>query len=123
MMDYILDYMGKKGVYASSWQEQEKLEQGIARYLLENGIDMDETRDYHKSYVFRHLEIIDLRDLKLYFMHYPLLSEINQIVIEYRNDGRLSDAQKEKLYFIMEHLYRCGLKEKYIPVDEVRKMI
>lgn len=123
MIENVLDYMADKGEYASSQREQELVEKGIAQYLLENGIGENESGEYYKKYVTHHLDIIDASDLKLYFMNYLIISDVNQVVIEYRNDGEIPDKRKNDLYQMMEKLHSCGLGEKYIPIIEVKQII
>ena len=40
MIEYILDYLANRGIYAASQGEQQQMEDGIARYLQENGLKM-----------------------------------------------------------------------------------
>ena len=40
-------------------------------------------------YVSNHLQQISASDLKAYFLNYGLISDVNQIAIEYRCDGSL----------------------------------
>lgn len=123
MMEYLLDYMAGRGAYALSQREQEMLESGIARYLLENGIGENDTGEYYKKYLAGHLKLISETDLKTYFMNYVLISDVNQIVIEYQIDGELPEKRKEDLYQLMQKLYACGLGEKYIPIMEVKQIL
>ena len=123
MIEYLLDYMADRGVYASSQREQELLESGIGRYLLESGIGENDTGEYYKKYVDGHLKVISAADLKPYFLNYPLISDVNQIVIEYQSDGELTEVRKKELYRLMEKLHFCGLGEKYIPIIEVKQIL
>lgn len=115
MMDYVLDYMAEKGQYADTREEQERMEQGILLYLAECGISDSVVSEYRKKYVKAHLEIIDRKDLKQYFLCYPLISEVVQIAIEQKTDGEISEERRGKLYQLMEQLYENGLGETYIP--------
>ena len=47
MLDYIIEYLGEHGTVVLSDKEQSKLEGGIKLYLLENGIDQNERREYY----------------------------------------------------------------------------
>ncbi len=123
MIEYLLNYMAMQGVYASSQREQELLESGIDRYLLENGIGKNDTGEYYRKYLGRHLKTISLTDLKSYFMNYSLISDVNQIVIEYQSDGEIPEERKKDLYQLMEKLHSCGLGEKYIPIIEVKQIL
>ncbi len=123
MMEYLLNYMAMQGVYASSQREQELLESGIDRYLLENGIGKNDTGEYYRNYLDGHLKTISLTDLKSYFMNYSLISDVNQIVIEYQSDGEIQEERKKELYQLMEKLHSCGLGEKYIPIIEVKQIL
>ena len=123
MIVYILDYMAKYGVYASSQKEQKLLEAGIAQYLLENGIDEEQTGEYYKKYVLDHLEKISVSDIKAYFINYSLISDANQIVIEYHCDGSVPTERKNDLYLLMQKLHSCGLGEKYVPIIEIKQIL
>ena len=39
MIEYILNYLANRGVYATSQGEQQQMEDGIASYLQENGLE------------------------------------------------------------------------------------
>lgn len=123
MINYVFDYLDNNGVYASSEKEQSAMEAGIERFLLENGIRLDETREYHRSYVTKLLRKVDISDLKPYFINYHLLSEVNQVVIEVRSGEKPSQKHRDRLYRAMQGLNRVGLGEKYIPVIEVKQLL
>lgn len=123
MKEYVLDYMGSRGVSASSRNEQEALEIGISRYLLESGIGEGPGSEYRKKYVCDHLQKVSTADLKAYFINYPLMSEVRQIVIEFKHVGSVPEDRKRKLYQLMELLYKSGLGDKFVPVMEIRKML
>ena len=123
MIEYILDYMAKHGVCASSREEQELLEAGIDRYLLENGINEEQTGEYYKKYVLDHLEKISVSDIKAYFINYSLISDANQIVIEYHCDGSVPAERQSELYLLMQKLHSCGLGEKYVPIIEIKQIL
>lgn len=67
MIEYILDYLANRGVYAASQGEQQQMEDGIARYLQENGLEDGNTGAYYQKYVSNHLQQISASDLKAYF--------------------------------------------------------
>lgn len=123
MLDYILDYLEQKNTTASTQDEQINLERGIKRYLLENGIDENATGEYYKQFLKSHLNLILPEDLKSYFLNYGEISEINQIVLEFINDGKITEQRKKNLYELLDKLYRCGLRDKYIPIMEVKQML
>ena len=89
MINYIMDYLEENGTGADTADENVKLIAGIRLYLTENGISEEETREYFKQYIDKHLAVINDNDLKQYFMMYPVISEVNQIAIEYKSDGIL----------------------------------
>ena len=123
MIDFVFDYLDNNGVYASSEKEQSTMEAGIERFLNENGIRLDETRAYHRSYVTKLLHKVDVSDLKSYIINYHLLSEVNQVVIEVRSGEKPSQKHRDRLYRAMQELNRVGLGEKYIPVVEVKQLL
>lgn len=123
MINFVFDFLDDNGVYAFSEKEQKAMKTGIARFLRENGIRLEETRDYHRSYVTKLLRKVDASDLKSYFMHYHLLSEVTQIVIELRNEEKPSQQHRDRMYRAMQELNCVGLGEKYIPVVEVKQLL
>lgn len=120
MIEYILDYLESNGQYANSAQEQKSLEEGISKYLLENGINQTESGEYFHLYVINHLKTIQENDLKKYFLNYELISSIQQIVMEYNCDGFIPQNTKKNLYELIDRLYSVGLEERYIPIDEIK---
>ena len=123
MINFILDYLEDRGVYAASRQEQRTLEAGISEFLEENGIRPDETRTYHRRYAAKLLDRVAGSDLKSYLLHYHLLRRINQIIIEVRAGKTVTGAQRTGLYQAMEQLHRAGLGEKYVPIVEIRQIL
>lgn len=123
MMEYILDYLENEGVHVESNQEQLDLENGIKLYLEENGIDLSENRKYFIRFVDAHLELIDKKDLKSYFIGFPKLSQVKQIAIEYKYDGLVETKRVEELYKLMSDLHCTGLGEKYVPSIEIREIL
>lgn len=121
--EYILEYLADRGQDPVSWAEQKRMEMGIERYLLENGIEADTSGTYYKRYVTAHLCLISAEDLKQYFLNYETISETIQIVLEYRCEKTISKRRKQELYQLTEKLYLCGLGEKYVPVWEIRKIL
>ena len=89
MMEYVLEYLEEMNVFASDNEEQDKLEEGILMFLSENGISEEDTVDYYRQYVLKRIQIINRDDIKRFFIQYPVISEVNQIVIEYNYDGIL----------------------------------
>lgn len=123
MIDFILDFMANNNINVINQDEQQKVENGIKMYLLENGISDNELGDYYKDYVLRHLKMVSTPDLKNYFIYYPIISNVNQTVIEFQYDGKLSDEQTEGLYRNMQLLYVSGLGDKYVPAMEVKQIL
>lgn len=123
MMDYILDYLDNEGVQVESSQEQHQLENGIRMYLEENGIDTSEARPYFRRFVDAHLNLIDKKDLKSYFIAFPQMSKVKQIAIEYKNDGFVDAKRVKELYRLMSELRCTKLGEKYVPAIEIREIL
>ena len=123
MIEYILDYLESKGQIIASAAEEAAVETGISIYLEENGIDLDEKREYFRRYVDRHLALITPADLIGYFVEYPTISKVNQIAIEQAWDGTVSQERVAELYTMMERLNVAGLYNKYIPAVEVKSIL
>ena len=123
MIEYILDYLESKGQIIASAAEEAAVETGISLYLEENGIDLDEKREYFRRYVNRHLALITPADLIGYFVEYPTISKVNQIAIEQAWDGTVSQERVAELYTMMERLNVAGLYNKYIPAVEVKSIL
>lgn len=123
MIEYILDYLESKGQIIASAAEEAAVETGISLYLEENGIDLDEKREYFRRYVDRHLALITPADLIGYFVEYPTISKVNQIAIEQAWDGTVSQERVAELYTMMERLNVAGLYNKYIPAVEVKSIL
>lgn len=123
MIDFILEYLSSNNISVVNQDEQQKIEDGIKMYLLENGISENDLGTYYKEYVLRHLKIVSISDLKCYFIYYPIISSVKQTVIEFQYDGKLSEERTEKLYRNMQLLYASGLGDKYIPAMEVKQIL
>lgn len=123
MINYILDYMEEKGIYADTAEENAKIIEGIRLYLMENGISEGETREYFKQYINKHMQVIDNSDLKSYFLMYPVISRVNQIAIEFKTDGMLPRDRVDDLYHFMEQLYAQGIGDKYVPAIEIKEIL
>ena len=123
MINYIMDYLEENGTGADTADENVKLIAGIRLYLTENGISEEKTREYFKQYIDKHLAVINDNDLKQYFMMYPVISEVNQIAIEYKSDGILSKDRIGALYNYMAQLYAHGIGDKYVPAVEVKEIL
>lgn len=123
MMEYVLEYLEEMNVFASDNEEQDKLEEGILMFLSENGISEEDTVDYYRQYVLKRIQIINRDDIKRFFIQYPVISEVNQIVIEYNYDGILPKERVAELYKLMYRLYDCGLNDRYIPAQDVKQIL
>ena len=123
MVEYILDWMEQRGIFAASEQEQQRMEAGIRQCIRENGVPEDTCRDYFRCYMKRVLGRIDKKDLKEYLMLYPAVSEVQQIAIEYQAKGAVPEKEKKALYQRMYELYQSGLEDRYIPEDVVARML
>ena len=123
MMEYVLEYLEEMNVFASDTEEQDKLEEGILMFLSENGISEEDTVDYYRQYVLKRIQIINRDDIKRFFIQYPVISEVNQIVIEYNYDGILPKERVAELYKLMSRLYDCGLNDRYIPAQDVKQIL
>ena len=123
MIDFILDFMANNNVNVINQGEQQKIENGIKMYLLESGISENERGAYYKDYVLRHLKTVSIPDLKSYFIYYPIISSVNQAVIEFQYDGKLSEEQTKELYRNMQLLYASGLGDKYVPAMEIKQIL
>lgn len=123
MIDFVLDYMEQNEQFADTQLEQEAMEQGISLYLTECGVPEDANGEYYRKYVKEHLGIISHEDLRKYFICYPTISKVNQIAIEQKVDGTISDTRRSELYQLMQLLYEQGLGERYVPNQEVKEAL
>lgn len=123
MINYVIDYMEASGIIFSSRNELENTIKGIKLYLFENGIPENDNREYFRQYHNHSLARIECHETKQYFVAYHIISRVNQICIEYRNKGRVSDKRKADLLNNMSELYTLGLGYKYIPAAEVYEIL
>lgn len=123
MIEYILNYIESNGQIITSAAEEAAVETGISLYLEENGIDLEEKRDYFRRYVNQHLALIAPDDLKNYFVEYPTISKVSQIAIEQVWDGTVPPERVTELYTLMTRLNDAGLYNKYIPAIEVKAIL
>ena len=123
MIDYIFDYLSANDVYSNDYNEQKLMEEGIEMYLLENGISIYERGSYYKRYIDKVIKKIDKKDLKSYFINYPLISAAKQIAIEKENGFEITEYEKEKLCKIVVKLRLSGLGDKYIPMTQVKMIL
>lgn len=123
MISYVLDYLTSKDIYISNKEERDELYAGIKLWLLENGIRETDKDGYRKQYIIEALDKISISDLKEYFISYPIISDVIQIVFEYREDGFVLNERKKQLMENMKRLYATGIGDKYIPVTEVNAII
>ena len=123
MINYVIDYMEASGIIFSSRNELENAIEGLKLYLFENGILENDNRDYFRQYLDRSLARIESHETKQYFIAYHAISRVNQICIEYRNRGNVSDKRKANLLNDMSELYSLGLGYKYVPATEVYEIL
>ncbi len=123
MISYVLDYLTSKEIYISNVEEQDELDAGIKLWLLENGIRETDKDGYRKQYIIEALDKISISDLKEYFIFYPIISDVIQIVFEYKVDGFVLNERKKQLIENMKRLYASRIGDKYIPVTEVNTII
>lgn len=123
MINYVIDYIENAGVVFDSSNELASVTEGVKLYLLENGISEIDSREYFRMYLNRSFTRIERRDMKQFFLVYPVISRVNQICIEFNANGGVSDTRKANLLSDMATLYTCGLGEKYIPSVEVKEIL
>jgi len=123
MIEYILNYMEAKEQFILTLTEAEAVENGIIMYLEENGISLNEKREYFHRYIDQHLALIDQADLKSYFIEYPTISKVKQIAIEQSWDGAVSQERVNELYALLTKLNEAGLYNKYVPALEVKAIL
>lgn len=123
MINYVIDYMEASGIVFSSRDELENAIEGIKLYLFENGVPENDNREYFRQYLDRSLARIECHEIKQYFIAYHTISRVNQICIEYRNKGNVSDKRKADLLNDMSELYSLGLGFKYVPATEVYEIL
>lgn len=123
MINYVIEYMEASGIVFSSRNELANVIEGLKLYLFENGIPENDNREYFRQYLNRSLIRIEGHDTKQYFLSYHAISRVNQICIEYRNNGKVSDKRKADLLNDMSELYSLGLGYKYVPAAEVYEIL
>lgn len=123
MINYVIDYMETSGIVFSSCNELVNVIKGIKLYLFENGIPENDNREYFRQYLNRSLARIECHEIRQYFLAYHAISRVNQICIEYRNNGKVSNKRKVDLLNDMSELYSLRLGYKYIPAEEVYEIL
>ena len=123
MIQWILDQLEEKGVWAKNRAEQDQLVAGIRLFLWENGIPEEEQRPYFRQYVAAHLGKIRPEELLRYFLFYPQISQVRQIAAEFHEDGQLPEPRRRELYRCMEELYSQGLGSRYVPAVEIQEAL
>lgn len=123
MLNYIMDYLEDKNVYAASAAEQVKLESGIKLFLEANGIAVDEKRPFFKNTVNRTLDMVDAADIKNYLINYKLIVDVNLLLCGIKSNKGANEIQKNQMYSLMTQLNECGLGDKYVPASEIKTMI
>lgn len=123
MINYVIDYMENLGVVFASHKELEEVVAGVRQYLLENGIPEKDNRDYFMRYLNRSLSKVDRYDMKQFFLVYPVISNVNQICIEFSANGRIPEFRKNELLNEMSILYTVGIGDKYVPAVEVKEIL
>lgn len=123
MINYVIDYMENSGIVFSSRNELSNVTEGVKLYLLENGIPENDKREYFRQYLNRSLAKIECHEIIQFFLAYPVISRVNQICIEFRVNGMVSDKRRADLLNDMSALYSMGLGYKYIPATEVHEIL
>lgn len=123
ILEFMLNYLEENEVVFMNREEQCNVTRGMKAYLKENGIDEMEEREYFKDFVSKHLEIIETNDLKDYFLAYPILSNINQIIIEYRSGMEVNIERKKELLSNLSELQLRKIGNKYVPILEINAIL
>ena len=123
MKELIFDYMASQGIYISDEAEQKRLEKNIDLFLLENGVRECDKSEYYAQFIMNRLKLINKNDMKEYFRNYQTISNVYQIVMEYKADIIVSEDKKSDLRQYLKTLYECGLGTKYIPEPEVKLIL
>ena len=120
---YIMNYLEKHGHYAKTPVEQDTINKGIDMYLDYNGIDLSGKSGYYRKFLDKQLERIDQVDLKAYFISFPVISALVNLLIIYENRD-LTDDEKNTLSSLFISLYESeGSLDKYIPAYEAAEAL
>lgn len=120
MINYIMERLENNNISIRSLDEKNRIEDGIKKYLEFNGISCDASGEFYKRTVDRLLEIVDVNDMKLYFINFGLIAEVHQLLSDIRNSGKATQIEVDKAYLLLTELNNCGLGHKYIPEAEIK---
>ena len=123
MIDYIWEYLENRGQYIYNDEERNAFIVGIEQFLIDNEIDVDSAGYLQRKIVSRKLSSIRNQDLKAFFLHYPMIRKIYQIVSEYVLFGETSQEEKCEIYLLMLMLFIVGLEDRYVPKKEVKEIM
>ena len=123
MIDYIWEYLENRGQYIYNEEERKAFIIGIEQFLSDNEINIDTAGCLQRKIVSRKLSSIRNQDLKAFFLHYPMIRKIYQIVSEYVLFGETSQEEKCEIYLLMLMLFIVGLEDRYVPKKEVKEIM
>lgn len=122
MVDFTLTCLEERGAFARSREEQDRLTASVGLFLKNYGVREDEHRTFYKKHILARLESIRDKDLRDYFLSYPLIRAVQQIVFEYKAGRAVTEERRQELCELMAQLYPQGL-HRYVPLLEVELIL
>ena len=123
MIDYLWEYLEVHRQYIYNSQERDRFINGARVFLSELGINEDDYNAINITEVRKKLCLVRNRDLKMFFMYYPIISKVQNIVSGYLCDGIVTEEERCLIYLFMIKLFDVGLDDMYIASEEVKNIM
>ena len=119
MINFLFECIEKITGQLLSETEKSEMSEGVERFLLDNGVERNETADFYNRYINRILSSVKPKDLKNYLAYFVTISDVRDICIAYEAGTETDGSKRCRLKNLMDTLNKCGLKERYIPSEYV----
>ena len=123
MIDYLWEYLEARRQYIYNSQERDRFIYGARVFLTEMGIHEDAYNAINITEVRKKLCQVRNQDLKMFFMYYPIISKVQNIVTGYLCDGIVTEEERCLIYLFMLKLFDVGLDDMYIASEEVKNIM